>query len=345
MKTFAIAAALILSAAPLVAQAADKPVIIGYLPAFKGPMMAHVEAVNLAQLTHLNLAFINPDPDGTVVKGGQMSCMDTHGGPIVQTADIGAIVARAHAAKVKVLASLGGGQLPLCAGNWTALLAPDKRSLLVGHLVQMVDDLGLDGLDIDLEWNVLTAIDQAGEYTPFIKDLNKALKARGKILTCATASHPGGMVPEASVRYFTYINIMAYDFIGNGWGTAGDEHSSLDQAKADIATWQRMGAKKSQIVLGVPFYGYGFNGYNPGYNFRDIVAIFGESAAENDVVGTRCAGCQYITYNGRPTIRAKTELAKSAGTGVMIWELTADAPAPDSLLQAVYESLNPQVAQ
>ncbi len=308
-------------------------------------MMAHMDGVNLAQLTHINLAFVNPDADGAVIKDGQMTCTDTHGGPIVQTADITAIVTRAHAANVKVLASLGGGQLPLCSGNWTALLAPDKRSLLIQNLVQMTNDLGLDGLDIDLEWDVLTSIDQAGEYTPFVQDLSRALKARGKILTCATASHPGGMVPTGSMRYFTYINIMAYDFIGSSWGTAGDEHASLDQARADIDTWQARGAKKSQIVLGVPFYGYGFNGYNSGYNFKDIIATFGETAAENDVIGTRCAGCQYITYNGRPTIRAKAELAKQSGAGIMIWELTADAPTPDSLLQVVHESLYDDLAK
>jgi len=321
--------------------AKPRPVVIGYVAAFKD-MKATLAATNLDNLTHINLAFVNPGPDGSIVTGDRMSCMDTHNGAGSGSApvqDVRDVVTTAHAKGVKVLASLGGGQIPGCSGDWPALLQPEVRARLVANLVQFADDYGLDGLDVDLEWEVLTSIDMAGNYVPFIAELSAELKRRGKLLTCATASHEGGMVPKGSIRYFDFVNIMSYDAIGPSWGKAGDEHATLEQAKAAIAVWRARGLPRSKLVLGVPFYGYGFNGYDRGYDYKKLLATFGPAAAEVDVQGKACAGCQYVTYNGRPTIRAKVRLAQEKGAGVMIWELSEDAPAPNSLLDVIDDTL------
>ncbi len=330
-----------LIATPVMAKPAPKPVIIGYLPAFKGPMLPYMDTIDLTKITHMNLSFVNPDPQGQIVNGDLMACMDTHEHIPLPVADVQAVIDRAHKADVKVLISLGGGTIPKCSGDWPTLLKAENRANTVKNLVQFLDDSGLDGLDVDLEWQVLTAIDTAGEYTPFIQELSTALKKRGKLLTCATASGEGGMVPVSSVPYFDYVNIMSYDGIGPSWGTPGDEHATLDMAKHDIAIWQARGATKAQIVLGVPFYGHAFGSYQLGFHdYKGLLAQYGDSVAENDIIGKRCAGCDYVTYNGRPTIRLKADLARQSGAGVMIWELTADQPGPNSLLDALYDSLN-----
>jgi chitinase len=330
-----------LIAAPAMAKPAPKPVMIGYLPAFKGQMLPYLETVDLSKITHINLAFINPDPQGQITAGDLMACMDTHDHTPLPVADVQAVIDRAQKAGVKVLISLGGGTIPKCSGDWPTLLKAENRATTVNNLIRFLDKTGLDGLDIDLEWDVLTTIDTAGEYTPFVQALSVALKKRGKLLTCATASNPGGMVPVSSVPYFNYVNIMSYDAIGPDWGTAGDEHASFDMARHDIAIWQSRGAKKAQIVLGIPFYGHAFGSYRTGFHdYKSLLAEHGPAVAENDIIGTRCAGCDYVTYNGRPTIRAKAVLARQQGAGLMIWELTADQPGPDSLLDAAYESLD-----
>ncbi len=335
-----------LIAAPAMAKPAPKstqtaPVVIGYLPAFKGPMMPYMDTIDLKKVTHMNLSFVNPDPQGQIVNGDLMACMDTREHTPLPLADVQAVIDRAHKAGVKVLISLGGGIIPKCSGDWPTLLKAENRANTVKNLIQFLDDTGLDGLDVDLEWQVLTAIDTAGDFTPFIQELSAALKKRHKLLTCATASAPGGMVPVSSVPYFDYVNLMSYDGIGPSWGTPGDEHSTLDMAKRDIAVWQARGATKSQIVLGVPFYGHAFGSYQLGFHdYKGLLAQYGDTVAENDILGKRCAGCDYVTYNGRPTIRAKAELARQNGAGVMIWELTADQPGPNSLLDALHDSLN-----
>ncbi|ESQ86363.1 hypothetical protein AEAC466_03955 [Asticcacaulis sp. AC466] len=342
---YLIAAALCLSALlalPVAAKPVPKPVVIGYLPAFKGPMLPHMDTIDLSKVTHINLSFVNPDAQGRIVTDAQMACMDTHGHGPTPLADVKAVIARAHASGVKVLVSLGGGIIPACSGDWPTLLKTENRAALVQNLLAFVDETGLDGLDVDLEWQVLTTIDKAGEYTPFIRELSAGLKARHKLLTCATASAEGGMVPVESVPYFDYVNIMSYDGVGPSWGTAGQEHSSLAMARRDIAVWQARGVTKAQLVLGVPFYGHAFGTYANGMlDYKGLLATYGDTVAANDIIGKPCSGCDYVTYNGRPTIRAKAELARQVGAGVMIWELTGDQPGPNSLLDALYDSLNP----
>ncbi len=337
---FSLMAFLALPASAKTRPPPPRPVVIGYVALFKD-YKATLSTTDLHKLTHINLAFINPALDASLVNGDSMACLATGQRPPVSTQDLRDIVTQAHKSGVKVMASLGGSILPSCAGDWPTLLQPQNRGVLVKNLMQFVSDFGLDGLDIDLEWATLTAIDSAGNYTPFVRDLSRALKARGKYLSCATASSVGGMVPVSSLPWFDYVNIMAYDYIGPTWGTPGGEHSSLAQAEAAIATWRARGLPKAKLVLGVPFYGYGFNGYTENYDYRTLIDTFGDQAAEKDMLGQACATCQYITYNGRPTLRTKAKLARNQGAGVMIWELSGDAPGANSLLHVLDETLNP----
>jgi hypothetical protein len=44
-------------------------------------------------------------------------------------------------------------------------------------------------------------------------------------------------------------------------------------------------------------------------------------------------------YNGIPTIKMKTILAKAEASGVMIWQVSGDAPGSKSLLEAIHEAV------
>jgi len=325
-----MAAALLLAGSAAQAQTfqaqspvSSAPVTIGYIPAFKGmgPIMAQAD---LTQYTHLNISFVNPDAEGAVMRGDRFACMADDKGQAVTDADFRAAVTQAQAAGAKVLVSLGGGHIPDCSGRWTELLRPENRSKVVQSLMALVDQYGLDGLDVDLEGALLTEIDVAGNYTPFIADLSRELRARGKLLTCATASYEGGMIPVSSIAYFDLVNVMSYDAIGPSWGQAGDEHSSYAQAEADMALWRARGVPQAKLVLGVPFYGYGYGQYRRNYRVRDLLAEYGEAALNSDVWGQRCAGCDYITYNGLETLKRKAQLGVTQGGGIMVWEISQD---------------------
>lgn len=308
--------------------------VIGYIASFTD-MKAAIDKTDLSKLTHINLSFTNPNAQGKLVVNGVMTCMPGMNGGNVSAADVRYVIDKAHAAGVKVLASVAGGVIPTCSGNWETLLQPANRQALVDNLISFMEEFALDGIDVDIEGAVLTSIDNAGNYTPFIEALSTQLVARKKLLTCATASYVGGMIPISSIPYFDFVNIMSYDAIGPSWGQAGTQHSTYAMAQDHVAIWKSRGLTKEQLVLGVPFYGYGFGTYKSDYTFARILAEFGVDAGNNDLIGSACAGCSYITYNGLPTIKAKTKLGLEQGSGIMIWELSQDASGANSLLNVI----------
>lgn len=308
------------------AEAKDGGTVVGYVAAFKG-LDREMQQRGLDRYTQLDLAFVNPTPSADVVAPGGLACapaVEGRSDVMVSDAQLRALVAQAHRSGAKVIASLGGAVVPPCGGDWAQLLQPKTRSKLVANLVDMVDRYGLDGLDIDLEGELMMRIDSAGDYTPFVHALATALHARSKVLTAATGSYPGGMVPDASLPDFDLIGIMSYDQVGPTWGPAGGEHSTYAQALADLTLWIRKGVPANRLALGVPYYGRGFGSYRQGWSLQDIASEFGEAQLNADVVGQRCGGCSYITYNGLPTLERKGELAGAWGAGVMVWEVGQD---------------------
>lgn len=315
---------LVLSPNPAAARS-QSPVVVGYLAAFKGLDLS-IARTDLSAFTHFNLSFANPDADGRFLEDGQMTCMGDETGANLSVEGLRKTIARLQARGAKVLVSTAGGVIPGCSGDWKALLAPERRAATVAALVDLSDTLGLDGVDIDIEGQLLTEIDRTGDYTPFIARLSEAMRARGKLLTCATASYEGGMIPVSSIPYFDLVNVMSYDAIGPGWGQAGAEHSSLSMATRDLDLWLARGVAPDRLVLGVPFYGYGFGGEKANWSYRDLAGTYGKDATKSDVIGDRCGGCRYITHNSPATIEKKSRLAAEKGGGVMVWELSQDTP-------------------
>jgi len=314
-----------------------KPVVIGYVPSFRD-MVGTVDVTDLSLLTHINISFANPDANGVLIKNNNVQCMPNALGNPTPIADIQYVVNKSHQAGVKVLLSIAGGVIPACSGSWPGLLKPVSRQQLVDNLISFIDELNIDGIDVDIEGEVLTAIDNDGNYTPFIKALSEKLIVRGKLLTCATASYQGGMIPASSIPYFDYVNVMSYDLVGPSWGQKGAEHSTYAMAASDVELWRNRGVPQEKLVLGVPFYGYGFGSYPSDLSYKEILTRFGGDASKKDLVGEPCA-CSYITYNGIPTIQAKAQLAVQKAGGVMIWELSQDASGTFSLLKTINNML------
>jgi GH18 family chitinase len=316
------------------AAAADRGRVVGYVAAFKG-LDRQMQQPGLARYTQLDLAFVNPTPAAEVVGPGGLACAPAGNGGMVSDQQLRALVARAHAAGTKVVASLGGATIPPCGGDWPQLLQPQSRARVVAAMVDMVDRYDLDGLDIDLEGELMTGIDKSGNYTPFVEALAQALHQRSKVLTAATGSYPGGMVPDASLPFFDLIGIMSYDAVGPTWGPPGGELATYAQAQQDLALWIRKGVPASKLALGMPFYGRGFGSYVQEWALPDIASRFGERQLASDVAGQRCGGCSYVTYNGMPTLEQKARLAGAWGAGIMVWEVGQDFPDGRAIAHAV----------
>tara|TARA_R110002049_G_scaffold90686_2_gene227090 strand:- start:5303 stop:6310 length:1008 start_codon:yes stop_codon:yes gene_type:complete len=295
-------------------------VVIGYIPTWKD-MRNTIDNTDLDILTHINISFLNPDDSGAFLYHGEPICSDG------LTADINYVVKKAHENSVKVLISVAGGILPDCSGNWNILLQEPTRGTVVNNLKALAEHFNLDGIDIDIEGALLTSIDNAGNYTPFIQELRNVLNPLGKLVTCATASYVGGMIPKSSIPFFDYINIMAYD---NHWNSSKN-HSTYNDAISDMQLWRNLGCPSNKLVLGVPFYAYAETVGSGSASYKDIVTQ-NPNAAQVDIFGA-------YKYNGIPTMQAKTEYAMAHGAGIMIWEISQDATGNLSLLQAIGKKL------
>jgi len=90
------------------------------------------------------------------------------------------------------------------------------------------------------------------------------------------------------------------------------------------------------MVLGVPFYGYG---YGPELTSPAVTMTYAQISStfpgSEQVDQWNMPGGKIIYYNGIPTIRQKTALAREKASGIMIWQILGDAPGEQSLLAAI----------
>jgi len=289
--------------------------IIGYLPTWRFELSSNVE---YCKLTHLNLAFANPDSSGSLIMP-----------------DISGVVADAKSKNpnIKISISIGGGSLSNeQASNWSNLIDnPQNRSKVVSKIVDYVLLNNLDGVDVDLEWDYVTS-----GYSAFVIDLNNALDQHSKMITAAL---PGttrySNLSDNALSAFDFINIMSYDFTGPWNPKVVGQHSSYNHANQSINFWKNsIGLSSEKLVLGVPFYGYDFSDVTDitSFTFSSMVGLKNSNADIDNV------GFKY--YNGRPTIRSKVQLASTEVGGIMIWEIGQDSFNDYSLLKTVHKEFD-----
>src|SRR6476620_4849226 len=289
---------------------------VGYY-SLKSAMTKDFKNVPFSILTHINLYFLNPDSSGNF--NHDFSALT----PFIKAA---------HEKNVKVLASIaGGGKHPYYA----KLLKDANRTGLINNLLSIVLKYNLDGIDVDIEGS---DIDE--NYDNFAIELAAALHQHNKLITAAVAVFYKGDFTDKALAQYDFVSVMSYDHTGAWAPEKPGPHSTYAQAVEDLAYFKiERGIPKEKLSLGVPFYGYGFGPTltTPGIsmNYGEIVSAFpgAESADELDM-----GGGKFLYYNGIPTIKMKTVLAKAEASGIMIWQLSGDARGSKSLLQAIHEA-------
>jgi len=280
--------------------------IVGY---FKGDIRTEASKIDFAKITHLNVAFINPDSNGVfqVIPG------------------LSALVAKAHENNVKVLAALGGGKAP---AYYTRLISEKYSTAFVAAIKGLIDNYDLDGIDVDIEGSLITT-----DYEGFINKLAAVIRPKG-LLTAALATNNAGNITDAALKSFNFINIMSYDKTGPWRPKDAGPHAPYEMAVEDIKFWINKGLSKQQINLGVPFYGYAFESAITSMSYKKLLEVYPGSEKQDELT-LKDGGKIY--YNGLPTIKKKTKLAKEETGGIMIWQLTHDSTDKNSLLRAINE--------
>jgi GH18 family chitinase len=273
--------------------------------------------VPFRHLTHVNLWFFNPDSLGNF------------------TQDLSALapfIKKAHRRDVKVLFSIGGGSKQK---QYKKLLNDEYRPALVNNLVAEAIKYNIDGIDVDLEGS-----DIDDNYENFVIELGQALRAHDKLLTAAIAIYYKDQLSDRALAQYDFVNVMSYDRTGPWRPEKPGPHAAYEHAVEDLDYFGNVrNIPKEKMTLGVPFYGYG---YGPqltspaiSMSFAEIVSAF--RGSEDVDQWTRDDG-KIIYYNGIPTIRKKTELAKQKAGGIMIWQVRGDAKGSKSLLKAIHKA-------
>ena len=288
--------------------------VVGYL--HEGNF-SQIDQIELFRLTHLDIAFANPDELGHLV------FEEEKGLPVV--------VQKAHQAKVKVFISLAGGGIDeKLASYWLRVLQPAYRPTFIREIVSFCKKNQLDGVDVDIEWNLIPTITDL--YTPFVLELKTALQTENMGISSALnvkGLHPS--ITQESLEAYDFINVMVYDKTGIWRPDIPGPHAPYDYAEEALKYWtieRKIPAHK--LTLGVPFYGHDFEAVRY-ISYRSILAKNVTLAYQDSVNRTY--------YNGIPSMVAKTELAKKSFGGVMIWELAQDAYDDLSLLRAIDQTI------
>jgi chitinase len=278
--------------------------LVGYLPDYNGSYADYAKTIDFTKMTHINFAFVNPPK----CSGGCTANSDMKFSLGQSDADIAAFVDAAHAAGVKVIASVGGGGgdqqiIQFYNANLSAALVGSLDSYLAAH--------HLDGVDVDIE----DPNNMGQPYATFVADLIAKFHPEGKIVSAAVAQYLQSAMPDAALHEFDFINDMFY---------SSDVNGAMSELKFYAS---QKNVPMNQINLGVPFFGQKGND-EPEYS--QILSMYPNAWQSDSTNG--------VTYVGEATMAKETLLGKQYG-GVMIWELTGDAPPPHSLLNIVQNNL------
>ncbi|MEY5042063.1 MAG: Chitinase precursor [Bacteroidota bacterium] len=303
-----------------------KPIVMGYLPDYRWSI---VQKLNFDFLTHLIVAFANPDSSGKLSFGENLA-------PLVKLA---------HGKNVKVILSIGGG------GNFSwgeehqiyakLLKTPESRSAFIHKIINFVKLNKLDGVDNDLEGYALAL----PTYNVFTQELADSLKANQ--LESSAAYYIGGQwgldrVAVETLQKLDYILTMSYGGIGDwNWKTKPDD-GTLDKLIIDIEHLKKRGVPAKKIIGGFAFYAVEFPKNKPENYFSlyhtacDMFTNFNTyQPLINDTINLPNQNTIY--FNSMETFKQKIDFALDNAGGFFIWELGQDCFNKNSLSEKLYD--------
>ncbi|MBZ5667707.1 MAG: glycoside hydrolase family 18 protein [Acidobacteriia bacterium] len=352
----------LLTGAAMAQDASAPKRLLGYYPEWSKyndpPYVYSADQIPYSQLTHISHAFLLLDKkaDGT---------LDEPQGFIEPN-----LISMAHAAGVKVLVSIGGGD-GIQGPRFNKMARVEAyRQAFAQNVHAFLTSNGYDGVDID--WEIPNARDMS-DCTTLMQELRNELPSPW-LISMATPSDPrswgAGFDIPALAPLVDFMNVMTYDFTGSWAGFAG-LNSPLLQDPADpiqsgsVKTSMDLyaniyGVPLAQLNIGIPFYGYEFDGVDVLWaacsgcavnqqNYGDYIKPLMHSSAwqkQSDksakspyMVNSTLPG--FITYDNASSTSSKTRyILKQRGfSGVFMWELSADYDGKSQdLMDAMYKA-------
>ena len=273
----------------------NKSRVVGYLPDYSGSFADWAKRIDFSKMTHLNLAFVNPDQNNNFGIGASDQ-------------ELKALVDAAHAAGTKVIASLGGG-----GGDQKLIARYNAGNIdgLVTKLDQYVAAHNLDGVDVDVE----DPNNLGANYSTFVSATVAKLRPEGKLVTAAVAQYLQGSMSDATLHLFDFVNIMVYSTYDDG-------------VKALTYYAENKGVPKAELVLGAGF--FGTDSSSKEYAYSDILKA-DANAWQKDQATVQG---KTVNYTGQTSMAKITQYAKGFGD-VTLWELSGDVTGAHSLYKTI----------
>jgi chitinase len=349
--------------------------IVGY---YFGPTATRgfrPSAIKGAQLTHINYAFAQIMPDGSAALGN----------PAVDAKNFRELQRlKRRYPHLKVLIAFGGWGGSRYFSE--AAATPESRARFVATALELFFDQQpgvFDGIDLDWEYPMggglpsnITRPEDRENLTELVSELRRAFDERSAqtgndyLISAAT---PAG---RAHLRKYEmgelaglldFINVMTYDYHTAGkiahfnapLSSAADDPTPEYNILTTVEAYRAAGVPADKLVIGVPFYGYGYGGVGAQDHGRF------QPAARNGFEDTAVAGAKpkwagavrfhqiaaamregfirhfdeaarvpwlyhpisrvWITYDDAQSIGEKADYVRTNKLGgIMIWELSGD---------------------
>ncbi|HMH14747.1 MAG TPA: glycosyl hydrolase family 18 protein [Edaphobacter sp.] len=220
-----------------------------------------------------------------------------------------------------------------------------------------------DGIDVDWEY---PHEPDAANFQALLHELRLQMNAirPGLLLTIAVGHtphmYPGTDVPTVA-SLVDQVGLMTYDFIGPWSDTTGflaplfgDHGGTVERS---IAAWRDAGIPSSKLLMGVPFYAYGWRqvpeeanglfqegqGIHGDRPYSFVLTLLDHSTLYRDLISQApwlFDGDAFWTYEDPISIAHKASYARSQHLqGLMIWELGQDTSTA-ALLRAAHTALH-----
>jgi GH18 family chitinase len=289
--------------------------LVGYVSCYNGSYATRAATLDFSRMTHLLLAFGTAKKcDGVCTANSDMTISLNQ-----SDADVATLVEAAHAAGVKVMISLGGGDWKADA-TISQFYNAGLSVPFAAAIAQYVAAHNLDGVDVDME----DPSEMGAPYGDFILALAARLHPERKLLTAAVASYLGSVIPNAALAQFDFLNLMVYSNYADACGEL-EYFSSYKSIAQD------------KLVLGVPFFGSTRN-WTREESYATILDAYPDAWQGDQVSGGSLDDGSTLAYVGESTMAQETQLGARYG-GIMIWELTQDTDGPHSLLSVIQKNL------
>lgn len=328
-----------------------QPVILGYYSSVDKNVTP--SDINYSLFTHICHACSRIDPETIEIKMNDGT----------SSADL---IARAHAAGVKVLLAIGGDAVR--SRTFNAIAYPQNLDRFVDSVLKIVARYHYDGVDLDWIFPTEGEKDEFDNLYTILFALRRGIdqKLPGGLLTMFVSPMKANseLIDPKCIPLVDFVNVMTYNFRGpwsGDWGHKGynaalfREPSDKAEDYASMAEsmdyWTKIKKwPKEKLVPGIPCFGHGFHGIRFHFNsreqtqhatimYKEIPALIvqGWKRSWDPVSGvpylTNPEGSEFISYDDPQSAALKGEWIRKEGyRGVFFEDITEDSINKDNVI-------------